>query len=96
MTALEGSENRIEIARNRYNEAVQDYNTDIRTFPDAIGAKLIHGAKPMVPFEATEAAQNAPSVNFGNMGSQPAAAPAMPGANDNTAQPSATATSATN
>ncbi|MEO1967269.1 MAG: LemA family protein [Sphingomonadaceae bacterium] len=97
MTALEGSENRIDTARVRYNEAVQDYNTTIRTFPDAIGAKLIHGAKPMVPFEASAAAQNAPSVNFGDMGAQPAPAPAMPGANDNaTATPSATATSATN
>ena len=74
MTALEGSENRIDTARVRYNAAVQDYNTDIRTFPDAIGAKLIHGAKPMVPFEASAAAQNAPNVNFGDMGAQPAPA----------------------
>ncbi|RYD60815.1 MAG: LemA family protein, partial [Sphingomonadales bacterium] len=53
MTALEGSENRIDTARTRYNAAVQDYNTEIRTFPSAIGAKIIHGAKPMVPFQAS-------------------------------------------
>lgn len=64
---LEGTENRISIARRDYNEAVQAYNTRIRTFPDAIGAKVFHGAEPMVPFEATTAgAETAPTVNFGN------------------------------
>ena len=43
-------------------EAVQDYNTTIRTFPDAIGAKIFYGAKPKVPFEASTAAQTAPKV----------------------------------
>jgi len=80
MTALEGSENRINTARDRYNEAVRDYNTEIRTFPSIIGAKIIHGAKPMVPFEASQAAQDAPSVNLDDIGGAPAAAPA---ANDN-------------
>ncbi|MBU3079289.1 LemA family protein [Sphingomonas quercus] len=62
---LEGTENRITIARSDYNKAVQAYNTRIRTFPDAIGAKLIYGAKPMTTFEATAPnAQNAPSVSF--------------------------------
>jgi LemA protein len=92
MTALEGTENRIDTARTRYNSAVQDYNTEIRTFPSAIGAKLVHGAKPMVPFTASESAQTAPSVNFDNMGAAPGAAPA---ANDNaTATPTQTATAA--
>src|SRR5689334_20702445 len=63
---LEGTENRINASRRDYNEAVQAYNTRIRTFPDAIGAKIFYGAKPKVPFEAAAAAQNAPSVNFGN------------------------------
>jgi LemA protein len=63
---LEGTENRIEIARRDYNEAVREYNTLIRTFPTAIGAKVFYGAKPKVPFEAAAAAQNAPAVNFGN------------------------------
>ena len=63
---LEGTENRIEIARRDYNEAVREYNVLIRTFPTAIGAKVFYGAKPKVPFEAAAAAQNAPTVNFGN------------------------------
>ena len=63
---LEGTENRIEISRRDYNTAVQQYNTLIRTFPTAIGAKVFYGAKPKVPFEASTQAQTAPSVNFGN------------------------------
>ena len=67
MSQLEGTENRITIARKDYNEAVQAYNTRIRTFPDAIGAKVFYGAKPMVPFQATTpGAETAPTVNFGN------------------------------
>jgi LemA protein len=67
MSQLEGTENRITIARSDYNNAVQAYNTRIRTFPDAIGAKVFYGAKPLVPFQATSpAAETAPSVNFGN------------------------------
>lgn len=65
MTQLEGTENRISVARQDYNEAVQDYNTRIRTFPDAIGARFVHGAKPLVPFKATSAnAEVAPKANF--------------------------------
>ena len=63
---LEGTENRIEIGRRDYNESVRQYNTLIRTFPSALGAKVFYGAKPKVPFEAAAAAQNAPTVNFGN------------------------------
>ena len=63
---LEGTENRIEVSRRDYNEQVRQYNTLIRTFPTAIGAKVFYGAKPKVPFEAAAAAQTAPSVNFGN------------------------------
>lgn len=67
MSQLEGTENRITIARNDYNQAVQQYNTTIRTFPAAIGAKIFYGAKPMVPFQATTpGADTAPKVNFGN------------------------------
>ncbi len=62
---LEGTENRITISRRDYNEAVQAYNTRIRTFPDAIGAKVFYGAKPMATFQATSAgADTAPKVNF--------------------------------
>jgi len=67
MSQLEGTENRITIARRDYNGAVQAYNTKIRTFPDAVGAKIFYGAKPMVPFAATTpGAETAPTVNFGN------------------------------
>ncbi|WP_375393007.1 LemA family protein [uncultured Sphingomonas sp.] len=67
MSQLEGTENRIGIARKDYNDAVQAYNTRIRTFPDAVGAKVIYGAKPMTPFQATSpGADVAPKVNFGS------------------------------
>jgi LemA protein len=65
---LEGTENRINTSRQDYNEAVRQYNTTIRTFPDAIGAKIFYGAKPKVPFKAAAAAQEAPKVDFGNQG----------------------------
>jgi LemA protein len=65
---LEGTENRIEVSRRDYNEAVRQYNTLIRTFPTAIGAKVFYGAKPKVPFEAAAAAQTAPTVNFNTAG----------------------------
>ena len=61
---LEGSENRINASRRDYNEAVRGYNTTIRTFPDAIGARIFYGAKPKVPFEAAAGAQQAPTVDF--------------------------------
>ena len=63
---LEGTENRITVARRDYNSAVQAYNTEIRTFPGVIGARVIYGSQPMAPFQAEEAAQRAPTVNFGN------------------------------
>ncbi len=66
---LEGTENRINISIRDYNSAVQAYNTEIRTFPSVIGARVIHGAEPMVPFEATTPnADQAPTVDFGNVG----------------------------
>ena len=61
---IEGTENSILVGRRDYNEAVRAYNTRIRTFPDAIGAKIFYGAEPKVPFEAATAAQNAPKVDF--------------------------------
>ncbi|MGL4313748.1 MAG: LemA family protein [Sphingomonas sp.] len=67
LSQLEGTENRITIAIRDYNTAVQEYNTRIRTFPDAIGAKIFYGAKPYTPYTATTpGAENAPTVNFGN------------------------------
>ncbi|GAA0633914.1 LemA family protein [Brevundimonas lenta] len=75
---LEGTENRIAVARRDYNEAVRDYNTSLRTFPTVIWAKTIHGgSQPMQLFSATEAAQTAPNVNFDAL--NPAAPGAAPG-----------------
>jgi LemA protein len=65
---LEGTENRINTSRQDYNEAVRQYNTTIRTFPDAIGAKIFYGAKPKVPFQAAQGADKAPSVDFNTAG----------------------------
>jgi LemA protein len=65
---IEGTENSILVGRRDYNEAVQAYNTRIRTFPDAIGAKIFYGAKPKVPFEAAAGSQNAPKVDFNTTG----------------------------
>ena len=62
---LEGTENRINISIKDYNLAVQSYNTTIRTFPDAIGAKIFYGAKPMTTYQATAPnADRAPTVKF--------------------------------
>lgn len=62
---LEGTENRIAVARRDYNEAVRDYNTSLRTFPTIIWAKTAYSAsKPMLLFQATTSAQSAPSVSF--------------------------------
>jgi LemA protein len=62
---LEGTENRIAVALRDYNEAVRKYNTTIRTFPDTIGANIIHGAEPMVPYKAvTEGAEAAPVLDM--------------------------------
>ena len=63
---LEGTENRITIARRDYNEAVRDYNTTLRTFPTVLWAKTAYASsQPMQLFQATAAAQSAPTVNFG-------------------------------
>ncbi len=62
---LEGQENRVRITLRDYNEAVRGYNTTIRTFPDIIGAKIIHGAQPMVPYQATtQGAETAPTLDM--------------------------------
>jgi len=65
---LEGTENRINTSRQDYNEAVRQYNTTIRTFPDAIGARIFYGAKPKVPFQAAAGSDKAPSVDFNTAG----------------------------
>lgn len=63
---LEGTENRIAVARRDYNEAVREFNTLRRTFPTVIWANTLYaGSEAMQPFEATAAAQQAPVVEFG-------------------------------
>ena len=65
MSQIEGAENRISVEIADYNRAVQEYNTQIRTFPNAIGAKIFYGAQPMTQFQATvPGAENAPKVEF--------------------------------
>lgn len=64
MDELAGAENRIAVERMRYNEAIQTYNTGVRTFPSSIVAKFAgFPAKPF--FEADAKAQEAPKVDFG-------------------------------
>ncbi|NGM52327.1 LemA family protein [Caulobacter sp. 602-2] len=71
---LEGTENRITIARRDYNETARVYNTSLRTFPTILWAKTVYGGqKPAQLFEASAAAQTAPTVSF-----DAPAAPAAP------------------
>ncbi|PVM91665.1 LemA family protein [Caulobacter radicis] len=71
---LEGTENRITIARRDYNETARVYNTSLRTFPTILWAKTFYGGqKPAQLFEASAAAQTAPTVSF-----DAPAAPAAP------------------
>src|SRR5437764_5622644 len=60
---LEGTENRITIARRDYIEAVQAYNTETRTFPGRLWA-IVYGAKPMATFTTSEENQRPPPVKF--------------------------------
>ncbi len=62
---LEGTENRIAVARRDYIEAVRAYNTALRTFPTVLWAKTaFSGNKPMAEFTATEGAEKPPQVKF--------------------------------
>jgi LemA protein len=61
---LTGTENRIATSRNDYNQAVQSYNAYIRTFPQALTAKVT-GAKPRTYFEAAGGTEVPPVVDFG-------------------------------
>ena len=73
---LEGTENRITVARGRYIATVQDYNTFIRSFPQLITAKLFgYKEKPNFTVENEAQIQKAPAVDFGTT---PPPAPAAP------------------
>ena len=62
---LEGTENRITVARNRYIKAVQDYNTTVRTFPSNLTALAFSfGLKPNFTVENEAAISTAPAVDF--------------------------------
>lgn len=62
---LEGTENRIAVARRDYIDAVRAYNTSLRTFPTVIWAKTaFSGEKPMAEFTANEGTQAPPQVKF--------------------------------
>ena len=79
---LEGTENRISVERGRFNQAVQDYNTAVRSFPTVIFAGML--GFPQKPFfNAQPGAEKAPAVNF-DFGNSPApastVAPAAPAA----------------
>ena len=61
---LEGTENRINVARVRYNKAVQDFNTSIRTFPNSLTNSLLLHLARKEPFKSEEGAKTAPKVKF--------------------------------
>ncbi|HTP65683.1 MAG TPA: LemA family protein [Geobacteraceae bacterium] len=61
---LEGTENRINVARVRYNKAVQEFNTSIRTFPNSLTNSLLLHLVRKEPFKAEEGAKTAPKVKF--------------------------------
>ena len=75
---LEGTENRIAVARNRYIKTVQEYNTTVRTFPTNLTAMLFKmDTKPNFTVENEAVISTPPKVDFGKTpGAQPTPAPA--------------------
>lgn len=74
---LEGTENRIAVERQRYNEAAQQFNTAVRRFP----ASIVAGAsnfKQKAYFRGAPGSSQAPTVDFGGMNTQTAPAPPAP------------------
>ena len=61
---LEGTENRINVARTRFNKAVQEFNTSIRIFPNSLTNRLILLLTPKEAFKAEAGAAKAPQVKF--------------------------------
>lgn len=71
---LEGTENRVTVARNRYVQAVQQYNGMIRTFPNNLTAKIFgYTVKPNFSVDNEKAISTAPTVDFGGNAPAPAA-----------------------
>ena len=76
---LEGTENRITVARNRYIDAVRQYNVTVRSFPTNLTAKLFDlSLKPNFTVENESQISTAPTVDFGTAPTQSAPAPASP------------------
>lgn len=65
MSQLEGTENRIQVARTDYNNVARPYNTRVQSFPTALIASMF-GFSQRPYFQAEAGAQNAPTVDFGN------------------------------
>ncbi len=87
-TQLEGTENRITVARGRYIQLVQDYNTYIRSFPQNLTAKLFgYPPKPNFTVENERAIQEAPTVDFGQQAPAAQPPPAQPQAPQPAPQP---------
>lgn len=63
-TQLEGTENRINVARQRYNQTVEDFNAAIRRFPESLTNKILLHLDRKEYFKADEAAKAAPQVKF--------------------------------
>jgi len=70
---LAGTENRINFARTDFNDAVQAYNTKVKSFPTVLVAGVL-GFSPKPYFQADQGAQNAPKVNFDFGGGSPSPA----------------------
>lgn len=76
---LEGTENRITVARNRYIKAVEGYNVSVRTFPNNLTAMIFgYSAKPNFSVDNEKAIANAPRVDFGHPASSAAATAGKP------------------
>jgi LemA protein len=76
---LEGTENRIAVARNRYIQAVQNYNVTVRSFPANLTAMMFgYKPKPNFTVENEAAISKPPSVDFAPAASPPAVAPSSP------------------
>ena len=64
---LEGTENRVTVARNRYIETIKDYNIAIRSFPNNLTAMMFgYNTKPTFTVENEKAISSAPKVQFGD------------------------------
>lgn len=62
---LEGTENRIAVARRDYVNAVQAYNTELRTFPGSLWRSIVYkDAQPLAPFQASTGSDKPPAVKF--------------------------------